>query len=162
MDRRAHLRTELARQGQELDGVARWLERPPQRCDAFDDLGVRRVTGRRESRQVALDVGDEDRNPSLRQLAGHQLERLGLARPGRARDQAVAIEHAERDLDARVVGELAIDHRAAEYETRLGQRIAGRHRVVERLVHRSSGVAEVGLRAAGKRIIGRRPGRREV
>ena len=126
----------------------------PSDVDPLDDLGVGRVAGRRETGQVALDVGHEDRHARLRQLAGQELERLGLAGPGRARDQAVAIEHAQRDLDASVVGELAVEHRAADHESRFGQRVAGRHRVVERLVHRSSGVAGGVSRAAGKRIIG--------
>ena len=129
----------------------------PSDVDALDDLGVRRVARRGETGQVALDVGHEDRHARLRQLAGEELEGLGLAGPGRAGDQAVAVEHRQRDLDARVVDELAVEHRAADDEAGLGQRVAGRHRVVERLVHRSSGGRRAGVRGAvRKRIIGPR------
>ena len=47
----------------------------------------------------------------LRQLAGEELEGLGLAGAGRAGDQAVAVEHRQRDLDPGVVEELAVEHR---------------------------------------------------
>ena len=110
-------------------------------------FGVRRVARRREAGQVALDVGDEDRHAGLRQLAGEQLQRLGLAGARGARDEAVAVEHRQRDLHARVIHELAIVHRAADDEARLAERVAGRHRVVERLIHGSSGCARVGSRA---------------
>ena len=116
MDRRPDLGAELARQRQELDRVARRLEGRRPATHPLDDLGVGRVAGRRETGQVALDVGHEDRHAGLRQLAGQELERLGLAGPGRAGDQAVAVEHRQRDLDAGVVGELAVEHRAADDE----------------------------------------------
>ena len=110
--------------------------------------------GAGEAGQVALDVGHEDRDAGLGQLAGEELERLRLAGAGRAGDEAVAVEHRQGDLDARVVGQLAVEHRAADDEARLGQRVGRRHRVVERLVHGPSG-ASIGCRGAvGKRIIG--------
>ena len=121
VDRRPDLGAELARQRQELDRVAGRLERPGQRGDALHDLRVGRVAGRREAGQVALDVGDEDRHAGLRELAGEELEGLGLAGPGGARDEPVAVEHRQRDLHARVVDELAVVHRAADDEARLGR-----------------------------------------
>ena len=54
--------------------------------------------------------------PAFDSWPAMQLERLRLARPGRAGDQAVAVEHRQRDLDARVVEQLALVHRAAEDE----------------------------------------------
>jgi hypothetical protein len=72
----------------------------------------------------------------------------------------VAVQHAQRDLDPGVVRELSVEHRAADDESGFGQGVAGRHRIVERLVHRSSGVAGGVSRAAGKRIIGRGPAHR--
>ncbi len=138
MDGRPDLGAELPRQRQELDRMTRRHERPVERRHPLDDLGVRRIARPGKSRQVALDVGHEDRHACLRQLAGQELESLGLAGPGRAGDEAVAVEHGQGDLHARVVGHLAIEHRAADDEARLGQRVGRRHRVVERLVHGSS------------------------
>ena len=57
--------------------------------------------------------------PAFGQLAGHQLQRLGLAGAGRAGNQAVAVEDRQRDLDARAVERLAVLHRAAQHERRL-------------------------------------------
>ena len=124
--------------------------------DTLDDLRVRRVAGGRETGQVALDVGDEDRNARLRQLAGEELQGLGLARSGRARDEAVAVEHRQADLHPRVVDGLAVEHRAAEDEARFGQRVGRRHGVVEPLVHGSFGCMNEALWAVRKRIIGPR------
>ena len=105
VDRRPHLRAELAGQRQELDRVAATARTSrPSDVDALVHLRVGRVAGRGQAGQVALDVGHEDRHAGLRQLAGEQLERLGLAGAGRAGDQPVAVEHRQRDLDARVVG----------------------------------------------------------
>ena len=118
-------------------------ERPVERGHTLDELRVGRVTRRRETRQVALDVGHEDRHARLGQLPGEELERLGLAGPGRAGDEAVAIEHGQGDLDASVVDRLAVEHGAAEDDALLGlrQRIGCRHGVVERLVHGPSGAS---------------------
>ncbi len=131
------------------------LERPAERGDALDDLRVGRVAGRGESGQVALDVGHEDRHAGLGELARQELQGLGLARARGAGDEAVPVEHRQRDLDPGVVGQLVAEHRAADDQARLGQRVAGGHRVVERLVHRSSGRRSGGRGGVGKRIIGR-------
>ena len=164
VDGRPHLGPELPGQRQELDRVARCLKGPAERGHALDDLRVRRVARRRQAGQVALDIGHEDRDARLRQLAGHQLERLRLAGAGRPGDQPVAVEHGQGDLDARVIRQLAVMHRAAEDEPGLRQAVAGRHRVAERLVHVLLRGADVGRWVVGKGIIGRtlsRPHRRD-
>ena len=67
------------------------------------------------------------------------------------------------DLDAGVVEELAVVHGAADHEARLGERVAGGHRVAECLVHQSlRGRAIEGRAGNGKRIIGPCPGRAPV
>ena len=122
VDRRADLRPELARQRQELDRMARpaGTSRPSDVMRSTD-LRVGRVAGRGEAGEVALDVGDEDRDAGLRELPGHQLERLGLAGAGGARDEAVAVEHREGDLDVDVVEQLAVPKGAAQHDARLGR-----------------------------------------
>ena len=133
------LGAELARQRQVLDRVTGRLVRPPERGHPLDDLRVRRVARRRHPRQVALDIGHEDRHARLGQLSGEQLEGLRLAGARGPGDESVAVHHAQRHLDARIVVELARKHRAADHEAGLRKRVTGRHLVVERLVHRSSG-----------------------
>src|SRR6478736_3755091 len=85
--------------------------------------------------QVALDVGDEDRDARLRGLAREKLQGLRLAGAGGPGDQPVTVEHRQGDLDPRVVEELAVEHRAADDQARFGEGVAARHRVAERLVH---------------------------
>src|SRR5438034_5868198 len=135
MDRRPDLGAERPRQRQELDRVAGRLEGPVERLGSLDDLRVRRVAGDGDPGDVALDVGHEDGDARLRQLAGEELKGLRLARAGRPGDQAVASHHRQRDLDASVVGELAVEHRAADDEAGLGQGVALAHLVVEGLIH---------------------------
>ena len=55
-----------------------------------------------EAGQVALDVGDDDRDAGGGQLLGQHLQRLGLAGAGGARDQAVPVHHRQRHPDLRV------------------------------------------------------------
>ena len=86
---------------------------------------VAALAGRRETRQVALHVGEEDRDALVGQLLGHELERLGLAGAGRARDEAVAVEDAERDLHRGVGMGLAVDDGGAELEHPAVERVAG-------------------------------------
>ena len=158
VDRRPHLRPELARQRQELDRMTRRLELQAQRRHALDDLRVRRVAGCGQAGQVALDVRDEDRDAGLRELPGHQLERLGLAGAGGPRDEPVAVEHREGDLDVDVVEQLAVAKGAAQHDTRLGQRVTGRHGIAECLVHQSlRRRANDGRAGKAKRIIGLLP-----
>ena len=122
--------------------MARRLEVPGQRRDALLELRVRGVAGCRQAGQVALDVGHEDGHAGLRQLPGEQLEGLRLAGPGRAGDQAVPVEHGQRDLHPGVVEDLAVVHRTADDQTRLRQGVASRHRLSKRLVHVTSGSAD--------------------
>ena len=51
--------------------------------------------------------------PGGRQRLGQQLQRPRLAGAGRARDQAVAVHHRQRDADDRVLVQLALVHAAA-------------------------------------------------
>ena len=93
VDAGAHLGAQLARERQELDRVPLGRERPAHRAGAVDDGLVGGVAGRREARQVALDVGHEDRHAGVGQLARQQLERLGLAGAGGACDEPMAVHH---------------------------------------------------------------------
>ena len=47
--------------------------------------------GRGETGEIAFHVRDEDGNPGLGEPFGQDLERDGLAGPGRARDQTVPV-----------------------------------------------------------------------
>jgi len=58
--------------------------------------GVARLA---DAGQVALDVGHEHRHARRGQLLGQPLQRLGLAGAGRAGDQAVPVDHPQRQLD---------------------------------------------------------------
>src|SRR5947207_2624465 len=87
---------------------------------------------------VALDVGHEDRHARLGELAGHQLQGLGLARSGRPGNQGVPIEHRQSDLDANVGQDLVTEQRTAEHDGRLVERVAGGHVLAEGRVHAQS------------------------
>ena len=100
-----------------------------------DDLGVGRVAGRADAGDVALHVDREDRDAERGQLAGEDLEGLGLAGAGRAGDKPVPIDPGQRDLDAHVLQDLVAEHRRAQRQGRLVQRIAGGHLVAKGLVH---------------------------
>ena len=143
-------RPELAAQRQELDRVPGRREWHAQRRHSLDDLRVRRVAGRRHARQVALDVGDEDRHARLRQLAGHQLEGLRLARARRPRDETVAVEHAQGDRDMRLGDELTLVHRATDRDRRLGERVPRRNRLAKRPVHRREPTIALPSRRSGR------------
>ena len=60
-------------------------------------LGV--LAGRAHAGDVALDVGHEDGDARLGEALGHDLERHGLARAGRAGDEAVAVGLVEQQAD---------------------------------------------------------------
>src|SRR5262249_20904312 len=115
--------------------VANRLVAPPHLRAALLHLWVGRVSGRRQAREVALDVGDEDRSPRVRQLAGEHLQRLRLAGPGRARDQAVAVEGRERDPDSWVVQRLVLEQGRADDQRRLGEAVAALHLLDELGLH---------------------------
>ena len=128
-DRRAHRRTDsCATEGEELHGVRRGHP-------GLADLGgplrrpVTRLSRRGQPGQVALDVGQEDRDPGRRELLGHQLKGLGLACPGRAGYQAVPVERRQGDPDQGVGMSGAIDDRGAELQGGSGEGIARRDRV---------------------------------
>ena len=76
------------------------------------------LAGRGEPGDVALHVGDEDRHPGRRQLLRHALQRLGLARAGRACDQPVAVHHGERQPGRPPPARLRLVHTAAERRSR--------------------------------------------
>ncbi len=114
----------LAAERVELGGVCR---RRPRHADvgrAAGDL-VAALAGRREAGQVALHVGEEDRDALVGQLLGHELERLRLAGAGRAGDEAVAVEHAQRDLHRGVGVGLPVDHGGTQLEHGAVERVAG-------------------------------------
>ena len=106
---------------------------------AREELLARLARGR-DAREVALDVGGEDRDALGRQLLGEPLQRARLARSGGTGDEPVAVHHRERDADLRVRDGIAVDERA-EVEGRRLERVArddGGHLVgVERAAHRS-------------------------
>ena len=54
--------------------------------------------------------------PCARQLLGEQLQRLGLAGAGGAGDEAVPVEHRERDPDGHVGERGRVEHQPAELE----------------------------------------------
>ena len=110
---------------------------PAERRRPLLDLRVRGVSLRSDPRHVALDVRDEHGNAGLRQLAGHELQGLGLARAGRSRDQAMAVQHRKGDLDANLGQHLRAKQGTAEDDRRLVECVARCHVVAESLVHRS-------------------------
>jgi hypothetical protein len=82
--------------------------------------------GVRQAAQVALHVGEDDGDAGRRQLLGHELQRLRLARPGRAGHQAVPVHHRQRQPDRRAgVRRSAGDH-DPEVESRAVDRVARR------------------------------------
>ena len=93
-----------------------------QRLQPLVDLRTA-LAGLGEPRQVALDVGDEDRDAGLRQLTGEHLERLRLAGAGRARDQPVTVQHRQRDLHPHFVEQLPAVHRTADDQRGLVERV---------------------------------------
>ncbi len=104
-------------------------------ADAADREELRRESGRRvgqaelglplrrravgsagvvQTRHIALDVRNHGRHARGGELLDDPLERLRLARAGRARDQAVAVDHAQRQPDDDVRVGLAVVDAAAE------------------------------------------------
>jgi hypothetical protein len=89
---------------------------------------VARRTGLRDAGEVALDVGEEHRHAVGGELLGHHLEGLGLARPGGAGHEAVAVQHPQRDAD-RCVGERSVAvQQGTELERRPLERVPGADR----------------------------------
>ncbi len=128
----------LAAEGVELDREAGRRPLLADRRRPGRDL-VAALPGHAEPGEVALDVGREDRDAVRAQLLGEQLQGLGLAGAGRARDQSVAVEHPERDPDADV-GELGrVEHQPAELEGRALEGVAGPHGGGDRVLGTAAG-----------------------
>ena len=64
--------------------------------------------------------------PGVRQLLGDELQRLGLARAGRAGHQPVPVEHGQRHPDRRVGVGGAVEHDRPEVERRSVERVRAR------------------------------------
>ena len=81
---------------EELDRGSAWL--PVGGADLGGALGgaLAGRAGRGDAGQVALDVGQQHRHACSGQLLRHQLQRLGLARPGRSGDESVPVHHGQR------------------------------------------------------------------
>ena len=114
-----------------------------------DALGARQqllvgVPGRRDAGEVALDVGGEDRNAVADELLGEHLQRAGLAGSGGAGDEAVPVDHGERDADLHVGQRVAV-HERADLEGAAVEGVAG-----------VDGV-DCGWRRAGRRCLSRGP-----
>ncbi len=89
------------------------------------------LPGDREPGQVALHVRGEHGDAVRGDLLGEELQRAGLPRARRAGDQAVPVQHAERDADLDVGQGVTVDQ-GAEFQRRPGDRVAvpdGRDRV---------------------------------
>ena len=104
-----------------------------------DRLGARldlvaRLARRGHAGQVALDVGREHRHADAGELLGHQLQGLGLAGAGGAGDQAVPVEHRQRDPDVHVGEVGGIEHQPAELERWSLEQVAGGDRRADRVV----------------------------
>ena len=61
------------------------------------DEGRLGIAGRGDAREVALDVGGEDRDAVAGEALGQHLQRHGLAGAGRAGDEAVAVGELEQE-----------------------------------------------------------------
>ena len=121
----------------------------PRACPLLADRGgpladlLARLPGHGQAGQVALDVGREDRDALGAELLGEQLEGLRLAGAGRAGDEAVPVEHGQRDPHRDVRELVGVEHQAAELERRALEAIAVRDRGGDRVLSRGLGhVAE--------------------
>jgi hypothetical protein len=73
-------------------------------ADLLDPLAdpLVRSAGLAQARQVALDVGEEDRHAQLREALGHDHQGHRFASAGGARHQAVAIAEFRQQVDLRL------------------------------------------------------------
>jgi hypothetical protein len=78
---------------------------------AIDELGILRA-GRRHPGQVTLDVRREDGHSRRSELLGEHLQRAGLAGAGGSRDEAVPIEHRDRDAHLHLRLRIPVDEGA--------------------------------------------------
>ena len=97
------------------------------------------VAGDGQAGHVALDVGDEHRHARGGELLGHELQRLRLARAGRAGDEAVAVERGERDAHGGVAVDVPSSTARPEVERGALGRVGG-----------GDGLVEVGAHGAGR------------
>ena len=122
VDRRPDLGAELARQRQELDRVAgRPRTSSRATCTRSTTFGLVASPGAARPVRSPLMSATKTGTPAFDSWPARSCRVLVLPVPGGAGDQAVAVEHRQRDLDARVVDELAVEHRAADDEARLGR-----------------------------------------
>ena len=147
----------LAPRGEELDrGAGRRPLLPDvsrTRCDPVADLA-----GHCEPRQVALDVGHEDRHAVRGELLGHQLERFGLARAGGTGDETVPVQHRQRDADAGVGDTTSVDDQGTQLEGRTIRCVPGPDGVHRRIVRGRGRVPSGGCDTSPpRRISGRMP-----
>jgi len=73
----------------------------------------------------------EHRHARGRQLLGQPLQRLGLAGAGRTRDQAVPVDHPQRQLDGRLQDDRAVVHAASQINRGPVGGVRGRDRLRE-------------------------------
>jgi hypothetical protein len=97
----AELRAARAGEAQQLDRARGGRPRVAGLARAAGHAIARLARGA-ETRDVALHVGDEDRDAGAGELLGEELQGLRLPGAGRAGDQAVAIDHRERQRRERL------------------------------------------------------------
>jgi hypothetical protein len=131
--------TQLAGQADELNGIARGFPLVTGAVGAGDDA-VARVSRCRKTGEITLDVGHEHRDARRRQLLGQELQGSGLARAGGAGDQAVAVEHGQRDAHLRRRYREVVPQRRPHHDAGVGEAVAGRNglREVAHVIPRSA------------------------
>lgn len=101
----------LAYQAEDFDRIGARSELVAQFGQTGCEL-VRRLGRLRQAGQIALDVGQEYRNAGHRELFCHGLQCDGLAGARGAGNQAVAVEHLQRQADLGGRLGLAVDQRS--------------------------------------------------
>ncbi len=114
----------LAAEGVELGGATG-------RLPVLANLGGAREqllaggAGDRDPGQVALDVRREDRDAGARDRLSQQLQGAGLAGTGCPRNEAVPVQHRQRQPDPDVGVGRPVHHQHAQVDGRCGERVAG-------------------------------------
>jgi hypothetical protein len=106
--------------------------------DALHALGdaIVRDAGTRHASEVAFDVGEKDGDAVARAAFGQELKGARLAGAGRARDESVAIHHAEGDADGEIGLRLSVFDDVADVDRGSGKiecRLEGRLEIHEAL-----------------------------